>query len=325
MKEILKKIERNILKIISKIYCILYKSNKDSSYIDGNRLNEFIYESIMGNKPFMVARYGSCELDAFVYPYLLRKSIFVRYKNYIKRKTFFVRKNDNYAKSLLNPLCNNAGFFPNQISLLDRFCDEMIKATNLLDCCCCCCWINEDILKDEYKKETLFARLEEMEPYDYAEPWSRALKGKRVLVVHPFADTIKKQYQKRKELWSNNEVLPDFKLLTIKAIQTIAGEKTEFSNWFDALDYMKEQINNTDFDVAIIGCGAYGFPLAAHCKSIGKQAIHLGGATQILFGIKGRRWDELPAVNKFYNDYWVYPSLEETPINSKNVENACYW
>ena len=42
-----------------------------------------------------------------------------------------------------------------------------------------------------------------------------------------------------------------------------------------------------DFDVALIGCGAYGFPLAAKLKTAGKQAIHLGGVLQALFGIKG--------------------------------------
>ena len=323
--KIVQKIERNILKLISVIYNKLSKDNKDAKYINGTSLNKFIYNSILSNKPFMVARYGSCELDAFVYPYLLRKSIFRRYKNYIKREISFIRKDDNYANNLLYPLCNNAGFFPHQIELLGKFCDEMTKATNLLDCCCCCCWINEDVVKDEYHKDILFARLEEMEPYDYSEPWSRALKGKKVLVVHPFADTIKKQYSKRELLWSSTDILPEFELITIKAIQTIAGEKSEFETWFEALDYMKEQINNTDFDVAIIGCGAYGFPLAAHCKKNGKQAIHLGGATQILFGIKGSRWDELPAVNKFYNDSWVYPDSSETPKNNKNVEGGCYW
>ena len=50
---------------------------------------------------------------------------------------------------------------------------------------------------------------------------------------------------------------------------------------------MKNQIVKTDFDIAIIGAGAYGFSLAAFIKKIGKKAVHLGGPTQVLFGIKG--------------------------------------
>ena len=35
--------------------------------------------------------------------------------------------------------------------------------------------------------------------------------------------------------------------------------------------------------------------------------------------------DELPEVSKFYNEYWVYPSSEETPQNKGRVEGGCYW
>ena len=79
-----------------------------------------------------------------------------------------------------------------------------------------------------------------------------------------------------------------------------------------------------DFDVAIIGCGAYGFPLAAKLKRAGKITIHLGGAVQILFGIKGSRWDN-GEVSKFYNEYWVRPDDKDKPQNANNVENGCYW
>jgi threonine dehydrogenase-like Zn-dependent dehydrogenase len=39
---------------------------------------------------------------------------------------------------------------------------------------------------------------------------------------------------------------------------------------------MIDEIGKIDFDVAILGCGAYGLPLAAAIKGMGKQAIHLG-------------------------------------------------
>ena len=167
--------------------------------------------------------------------------------------------------------------------------------------------------------------MEDLEPYDYQRPWSKALAGKRVLIIHPFAKSIQSQYAKRNLLWENKDVLPDFELMTIKAVQTIAGEKEPFKDWFEALDYMKGQMDALDYDIAIIGCGAYGFHLAAHAKRTGHKAIHLGGATQILFGIKGKRWEDLPAVSKFFNEYWVNPLPEETPKNKENVEGGCYW
>ena len=129
-----------------------------------------------------------------------------------------------------------------------------------------------------------------LEPWFADDPWTQALAGKKVLVIHPFDELIQEQYAKREQLFPQKNILPEFKLITLKAVLTIAGSKDErFDTWFDALDYMCSEADKIDFDVAIIGCGAYGYPLAAHIKRSGKIAIHLGGVTQALFGIKGKR------------------------------------
>jgi ketopantoate reductase len=86
---------------------------------------------------------------------------------------------------------------------------------------------------------------------------------------------------------------------------------------------MENEISKIDFDIAIIGCGAYGLPLAAHVKRMGKKVVHMGGATQLLFGIKGKRWED--SNFKFINKYWVRPLEEEKPKDHKKVEDSCYW
>ena len=139
-------------------------------------------------------------------------------------------------------------------------------------------------------------------------------------------DYIVTEYQKRMHLFSNDKVLPEFELKTLKAIQTIAGETDDrFETWFDALEYMYQEAMKIDFDIAILGCGAYGLPLAAKLKKAGKQAIHMGGVTQILFGIKGRRWLDNPRTGIVFNDAWTFPRESETPKNCNVVENHCYW
>jgi hypothetical protein len=80
-----------------------------------------------------------------------------------------------------------------------------------------------------------------------------------------------------------------------------------------------------DYDVCIIGAGAYGLPLGAHAKLRGKVAIHMGGATQILFGIKGRRWDHHEVIGRLYRDSWVRPRPSEIPRAAGSVEDGCYW
>lgn len=110
----------------------------------------------------------------------------------------------------------------------------------------------------------------------------------------------------------------------------MGGNNNNFKDWFEALDWMKAEMNKTDYDICLIGCGAYGFPLAAHAKRQGKKAIHLGGSLQLLFGIKGVRWEN-PNYNPKYNyaalmnQYWIKPNNNEKPNNAGNVENACYW
>jgi len=103
---------------------------------------------------------------------------------------------------------------------------------------------------------------------------------------------------------------------------------------------MEDEIEKIDFDVCLIGCGAYGLPLAAHVKRLGKQAIHLGGGLQLLFGIKGKRWDNpdygkkefsnFPGLMQYsysslYNEDWIKPLPEDTPASAKKIDNATYW
>ena len=168
-------------------------------------------------------------------------------------------------------------------------------------------------------------------------PWTKALNGKKVLVVHPFDTTIKAQYKRKGLLFYNPDILPDFATLdVIKAVQSLGEGDSRFSDWFEALRWMENEIDKRDYDVCLIGCGAYGLPLAAHVKRRGKQAIHLGGALQLLFGIKGKRWEDpmygvkewrIPqgSYSSLINEYWVRPDSTDTPKSSIAVEGGCYW
>ena len=157
----------------------------------------------------------------------------------------------------------------------------------------------------------------------FADPWTESLRGRNVLVIHPFEESIQRQYEKHTRLFRDERVLPEFgRIDTVKAVQSVAGNSTEYVTWFDALESMRAQIADKDFDVALIGAGAYGLPLAAFVKDLGRKAVHLGGVTQILFGIIGSRWERvIPRVYRlsvrFVNSDWTRPLPEETPIASK--------
>ena len=80
-----------------------------------------------------------------------------------------------------------------------------------------------------------------------------------------------------------------------------------------------------DYDVVLVGAGIYSLPLVAHAKQRGKKGIHLGGSTQLFFGIRGSRWDSMKEFQGFFNEFWVRPAVEERPANFQMVERGCYW
>lgn len=283
--------------------------------------SKYIAKKIMKQKPFFAGRYGATEFNMIV------QALNVRYG----------RKKDN-RKSALRDMCLGPGFFPKNMRLAEKFVDLMLEEIPNIDLHGIWPMYMEEYIIDRYEKNVRLTTLENLEPFrvpvnSQTKPWSYALAGKKVLVVHPFVETIRKQYDNCREnifnrVYNADDILPEFELKTLKAVQTIAGNRdVRFRTWFDALDWMKEECARTDFDVAIIGCGGYGFPLASEIKRMGKIAIHLGGATQLLFGIKGRRWED--PVYKWYsrtvNENWVRPNENERVNKLESIENGCYW
>ena len=278
-----------------------------------NKTNQWIAAKIKSGRPFMVARFGNTELA--VMTSVLQKRLFGR-----------TPESDARFDEWFDRMTEGAGFFPHDPVLGEKFVDLMLDVCKDVDMLAIFHCYMDDYVITEYMQNTKVTFLNHIEPWRCKTPWTAALEGKKVLVIHPFEESVKEQYARHNLLFPNQNVLPEFDLKTLKAVQTIAGEKDErFGNWFEALEYMYREALKIDFDVAIIGCGAYGFPLAAKLKRAGKQVIHMGGATQILFGIKGRRWVDNPRSGLQFNDAWVYPKESETPKNCQVVENHCYW
>jgi len=285
--------------------------------------NLYIKNVLEVGEPAMISRYGSVELNTIVNFFEINQlKKLSKFKRLISRIQW---KSNTWEKEILKTLETNAGFFPINENSVDGFSRLYINDSEQIDALGV--WFNygENKLHTDLFPEAVLMPLVSIEPYYFDDPWSVNLYKKRVLVIHPFIKTIENQYKKRELLFYNKDILPNFELLTIRAHQSNAGNKVLFNNWFDALDNMKSQIDKLDFDIALIGAGAYGLPLAAHVKRIGKQAIHMGGALQLLFGIRGGRWDNNLDVNKFYNEYWTSPLPEETPEGFKKVEDGCYW
>lgn len=268
---------------------------------------QIIWQMLESDKPCMISRFGSTELQTLCY------IKFFPFSLPLKKRTFY---NIQYA----------SGFFPVTLENLKKFYalyKQDVKELNLL-----VSWRIEELLFRGWLKDKEYVRKTTLDNfYQHEHPWTSALKGKKVLVVHPFAETIEEQYNKNREkLFANKEILPEFaNLETVKAVQSVAGNVVGYDSWFDALEWMKNEIDKKDFDVALLGCGAYAMPLAAHIKRMGKKAIHMGGILQFLFGIKGKRYIENPETAKYINEYFVSPSVADRPKLAEKVEGGCYW
>jgi len=273
-------------------YVGFYNGKKRLKLLSGPDGEKAIAEKIRSGKPFMLGRFGSSEVRGMF-------------------------------KDEFDILCYFAGFFPKDKRLIGKFKKVYLGAAKYLDILAV--WNYKNHFIDKIKLLRNLPNIEKVVPLSAAgginHLWLKELKGKKVLVIHPFKKTIEHQYKKMDKL----KILPKLKSLQIiKAIQTIAGNKDKrFKTWFDALDFMKKEVDKKDFDVALIACGAYGLPLAAHVKSIGKQALHIGGGLQLLFGIRGKRWENDKDIK--FNQYWTYPLKEDTPKEHKKLEGGCYW
>lgn len=290
--------------------------------------SQILCDLIASGKPCMVARFGSTEMMALASWYEATH----RHHPYIDYVRGMAPLPGEWPEIALQRLCNASGFFPTTEAMGTRFCELMLNDIPELDVLGS--WLGYEKLFDHlhHAKKMHLCNLEPFD--DSGNPWSRHLEGRKVLVIHPFASTIERQYHEKRELlFADKRVLPPFELQTIKAVQSLGGvHPPEFETWFDALDYMKSEMDKRDYDVCLLGCGAYGFPLAAHAKRQGKQAVHLGGVLQLLFGIKGKRWTEQygtdPAINpylKHFNEHWVFPDATEKTVVAAKVEDGCYW
>lgn len=300
-----------------------YRSRENEDLEYGDRMLpaidkgiEMVEEFILSGKPFMIARLGETEQRVVAYGVSHKFPI----HNLLKQRHVLNYECANW--------CEGAGFFPRKVNLMPRFTQVYLDAFKQVDMLAVWELKYEQFFLQQYMKDAKICRARALAVVEHDQTWMKALKGKKVLVISPFAKSIEAQYEHREKLHRNSDLLPEFQLKTIKAVQSpiISGRKSGFKDWFQALEWMYQETLKIDYDVALLGCGAYAFPLAAKIKESGHGAITTCGGTQLIFGIMGKRWDR-PEYRESIgvNQYWIYPSTDETPRKRKAVENGCYW
>ena len=319
------------LRAVKKLYQVIglsresiYRNVPLDSILSAVKANALIADAIRAAKPCMISRFGTPESLALLN---FLDLIETRGVSPLKRwHGIFQGRWDKWHEKIKALLFNNVGFFPITDANIERFARFYMSQIEPMDMIGVWKMVpGESFLIRRCCPEALRFDPSALEPYFFDDPWSMALEGRKVLVIHPFADSIESQYRRRKLLFQDPRVLPEFQLTTVRAVQSLAGNKTPFADWFEALAWMQSEVKKADFDVAIIGAGSYGLPLSAYVRSLGKVSIHMGGPTQILFGIRGKRWDNMKEFSEIINEHWVRPAPSEMISGAQKIEEGCYW
>lgn len=271
-----------------------------------------LVDAIGAGRPLAAGKIGVCELRGLLH--------------FLKRMNDeSARERPAYPRYTADSLFLNAGVFPHRDDVFDRFGEIYLDAIKGMDVLVAWDLPQETMIFNKFAPKAALVPRVSLDSFFSDDPWTAALEGKRVLVVSPFTDTIRKQYARRTLLWRNQRILPEFTLLAVRAPLSAGLVAPTHPNWMAALDDMKARMDRLDFDVALVGAGAYSLPLVAYAKRRGKVGVHLGGTTQVLFGVYGGRWKDNKDFQDFINENWVRPSQSETPQSVTKIENGCYW
>ena len=156
--------------------------------------------------------------------------------------------------------------------------------------------------------------------------WTHGLAGKRVLLVSPFKDSIEHF------LSSDSPVLEYYgfdKMQNVAFVKPPQNwmpliEGSRYNSWSEELADMTETIRKMDFDVCLVGAGAYSLPICRFVtRQLSKTSIHLGGGMGPLFGVIGGRWSESQPENyKLYKKY--YREALKVPLDHEKPPQMLY-
>lgn len=291
-----------------------------------------ITELVSKGVPCLIGRFGSTELEG-LYIWHLRSR---------PREALLPKPPSGIPQSCMTRLEQYSGLFPAEESSFLRWAEAYKSAIQNSDAVAAG-WFS---VMEAQEKEVLHAwgfsgaavKLRDLEPYytgALEDRWTRALAGKRVCVVTSFAETAGAQVKKGEgaiwpgaggSLWSAGVQWSFVQTGFPPSIaQGVCGWQEGEESWEQCVATVMREVRAAAPDVVLIGCGALGMPIGELCKRDGRVAIVMGGALQVLFGIRGGRWVTHSVISKFWNDEWVWPADSETPGAARSIEGGCYW
>jgi len=156
--------------------------------------------------------------------------------------------------------------------------------------------------------------------------------GRRLLIVSSFADLLARRATPAvfEAVWANigKRWFAPASVAALEFPYCYPGsDRGGFATCIDLFDDIARRMAAIEFDVALIGAGALGIPIAAQAKKLGRVGLSLGGELQVLFGVSGRRWREDPLwKSRYFNDAWIdLPERYHPPDKGRIADGGAYW
>jgi hypothetical protein len=188
------KIQILTLKSFRRLYQFIFglETNIKSDCIqDAEVASQIMFDALTSDKPCMIARFGSTELTCLM-NYVGVTDDENNYLSYFQGKSQSWWWNQN----ILDQMQNFSGFFPPTQEKIEQFCQLMLSDIPQLDILGS--WLVHESEFDHLMENCRKINFELLNPYFSKIPWTKALEGKKVLVVHPFARTIEIQFEDMK-------------------------------------------------------------------------------------------------------------------------------
>jgi hypothetical protein len=303
------------------------KTQKTIEFGDNQILHDYILSKIAQNKPFVIPRIAGIENN---YAWL---------GDIVKTDHVLNEEMVEGMQSMQLTFKKHAGIFVRGVSDVVEYSDRYLKAFE--HCDLYTGWEpygevyhvipgSHDYITTKYaQKQMVWAFALDIFHYIYNQPWTHALRGKRILVISSFEESIREKIPIRAQLYQGVDLFPDCEITTIRPPQT-QGKLTDQDQYFGVhlLEFYErlDKIRDT-YDIALVSCGGYGNLVCGHIFESGKSAIYVGGVLQMYFGILGSRWfrERPDAVRLFLNEHWSRPKDSEKPADYQTIEGACYW
>lgn len=285
----------------------------DLALLPRDRLQDAIRVSLLTREPLLVGKIGANELQLLYWSERLK----LPGRSFPRRRVHFWN---------LRTCASNAGLKPRTRSSYRQFAALLRDAAMAADHLGVWQEPAEIVLYRQLCLTSEYHNLFDLCPWfaNQACAWPQALAGRKLFVVSPFLDSILSQFPRREQIWAARPgLLPDCQIIGYRFPFLISRECR--LSWQEVYAEVAALMRRSDFDVALLGCGALGLPLGMVAKQLGRQAIHMGGFLQVLFGIHGERFRRDPVYAELFNDHWIAPATAETPMEAHRIENGCYW